>query len=352
MNKSGQLIKFGLTNSSILVFLPGCTEINKSQLSDNSSTTSSTISTAEIRTIIEKLRYERHRSSTRAQYYCIWKTFNKFYLRLDVKPGNWEDGLALFVGYLIDSNRKALTVKSYISAIKAVLSEVNVSLQEDESLLGALARACKLRDNNNITKLPIKFGMMKLILQSLDNMLDQQQYLLKLYQAMVVSAYFGLFHIGELTCSQHVVTAVDVHVGLNKDKLMFILRSSKTHTRGCKPQIIKITAALVTGKEEMDSNKICPFKIIRQYLAVHKSRRDNKEQFFVFYDRSPVFPHQFRKILSVAINKIGLNSKLYCSHCFRAGRALDMLDMGISVETIKKIGRWKSNAVFTYLNSL
>ena len=43
-----------------------------------------------------------------------------------------------------------------------------------------------------------------------------------------------------MTESQHVVKAKDVHIGINKDKLMFVLHSSKTHGKGTKPQIVKI----------------------------------------------------------------------------------------------------------------
>ena len=52
--------------------------------------------------------------------------------------------------------------------------------------------------------------------------------------------YFGMFRIGEMTESQHVVKAKDVHIGINKDKLMFVLHSSKMHGKGTKPQIVKI----------------------------------------------------------------------------------------------------------------
>ena len=69
-----------------------------------------------------------------------------------------------------------------------------------------------------------------------------QPYLVKMYRALFVTAYFGLFRVGELTKSQHMVRACDVHIGTNKRKLMFILRSSKTHGEGDKPQVIKIEA--------------------------------------------------------------------------------------------------------------
>ena len=36
-------------------------------------------------------------------------------------------------------------------------------------------------------------------------------------------------------------------------------------------------------------------------------------------------------------------------HGICAGHACDLLDLGLSVEAIKKIGHWRSNAVYKYL---
>ena len=44
-----------------------------------------------------------------------------FFVRLDSKPECWEDRLILYIGFLIEKNRRSSTIKSYISAIKAVL---------------------------------------------------------------------------------------------------------------------------------------------------------------------------------------------------------------------------------------
>ena len=69
----------------------------------SSSRTSSTISTADMQAIIDKLRGEGNRTSTRANYYHIWKMFNQFIIKLDEKPNTWEDRLVLFVGYLVNN---------------------------------------------------------------------------------------------------------------------------------------------------------------------------------------------------------------------------------------------------------
>ena len=128
--------------------------------------------------------------------------------------------------------------------------------------------------------------------------------------------------------------------------MMFILRSSKTHDVGDKPQIIKIEA--LSGYNQM---QLCPFKLLSDYLAVRKGLRNINEQFFVFSNRDLVKPSHIRKMLRKLLIKNNLDYRLYFFHGIRAGRATDLMEMEISIETIKKLGRWRSSAVFTYLRS-
>ena len=90
---------------------------------------------------------------------------------------------------------------------------------------------------------------MHLIVSDALKVYSDQPYLFILFKAMIMTAYFGLFCIGEITDSDHVIKAKDVHVGVNKDKLLFVLRSSKTHGKGIKPQQIRI-AVEKTKKEQ------------------------------------------------------------------------------------------------------
>ena len=103
---------------------------------------------------MERLRRERHRNSTQRTYYAVWKSFNQFFLRLDVKPISWEKRVILFVGYLVDKKRQSSTIRSYVSAIRATLVDINVELNENKILLSSLTRACKLTNDIIMHKFP------------------------------------------------------------------------------------------------------------------------------------------------------------------------------------------------------
>ena len=98
----------------------------KKKSRSTSSTTTSTISTIGIQRIIEKLKNQQHRDSTRKNYYTVWKIFNKFYIKLDIKPSNWEGRIQLFIGQMIVENKQSSTIRSYLSALRAVLKSENI----------------------------------------------------------------------------------------------------------------------------------------------------------------------------------------------------------------------------------
>ena len=184
----------------------------------------------------------QHRDSTKKNYYLVWKLFNEFFIKLDEKPRSWEDRLTLFVGYLISNNKQSATVKSYISAVKAVLLMNNIRISEDKFLLSSLVRACRLCNDVVHTRLPIKRGMLAILLDVVQEHFGTQPFLALLYRTLFSMTYYGLFRVSEVTSRAHPVMARDVQVATNKKKILFILCSSKTHTPGVSPQMIKITA--------------------------------------------------------------------------------------------------------------
>ena len=246
-----------------------------------------------------------------------------------------------------------MTIRTYISVIRAVLMEDDIKIEQDNFVLSALVRACKIKNDRLIARLPIHKDLLKILLDEIDKYYTAkgQSYLRTMYQAIFATAYFGLLRIGKIVHSHHTIKAVDVHVGTNKKKILLILRTSKTHNKGDKPQLIKIASTPCHGNDiqMVADNKYCPFHLLRKFISQRPELQHGKEDFMVYSDGSLIMPDQVRFILKRMLQKAGLDYKYYCFHGLRSGRASDLLKLGVSVETIKQIGRWKSNAVFTYL---
>ena len=133
--------KFGFPNVIIYALL--ISETQTPSLSGDTISTASTISSADMRDILETLKWNCHRNSTKDQYYSAWKMFNNLFLKLDVKPTTWEEHISLFAAYLANNKRQSSTIKSYVSAIKAILFQAGVDISEDRATINWVAQACR-----------------------------------------------------------------------------------------------------------------------------------------------------------------------------------------------------------------
>ena len=263
--------------------------------------------------------------------------------------------------------KQSSTVKSYISAIRTVLKDNNIKINEDQFLITSLTKACRLVNDRVKTRLPVQKPMLEIMLRHMRECYNKkgQTYLKILYTAIFFTMYYGLFRIGELTTGDHPVLARDVHLGKNKKKLLFVLRTSKTLYKNMKPQLVKITStkmrnksrakssvSLQTSQRNSNARELpCPYQALKAYLKQRGTTyKSPSEPFFVFRDKSPVQPKHVRICFKLMLKLAKFKHKhLYKVHGIRAGRSCDLLKLGLSVEEIKRIGRWKSHAVYRYL---
>ena len=133
----------------------------------SSDSTSSSTSTKEIEAIIDKLRNSKYRRATKRNYQCVWRAFNKFFIRLDSKPKSWGDRITLFVGYLVDCNKQSCMIRSCLLAIKAILLDNDIELDTNQYLLNSLMHACHLENDRVCHCYPIQKGLLLVILKTL-----------------------------------------------------------------------------------------------------------------------------------------------------------------------------------------
>ena len=213
-------------------------------------------------------------------------------------------------------------IKMYISAVKVVLADEQIYISEDKYQLNCLTRACSMVNDCVKTRLPLHKALLELLLCDLEMLLDKQSYLTIIYQGIFTAAYYGLLRIREITFGNHPIRAIDVHIGTNKQKILFILRTPKTNGRGKKPQFIKIAGS--KGANFHKNMTWCPFTILQQYVMARLSNRDKDKPFFVFTDRSGIRPVQITIILRKCLKRLGLSPMLYSFHGFCRGHANDL----------------------------
>ena len=93
--------------------------------------------------IIEQLKSTQNRESTKKNYLSIWRKFNEFIICLDVKPITWEERASLFGASLVEKGVQSSTLKSYMSAIKRVLTDNGYSWDNNKLMLPVLTKVAK-----------------------------------------------------------------------------------------------------------------------------------------------------------------------------------------------------------------
>ena len=304
---------------------------------------------------MDRLKYQQVRQSTCDTYLRIWRQFNNFIIKLDTKPESWEDRTALFVADLIDRGLQSQSVKTYVSAIKRILQNDDYNWNEEKLVLGSLTKATRLINDHVRTRLPIQYGLLELILFETQRIFraKNQIYLERLYKAIFILGYYGLMRAGEMLLtesSNHTIEARNVHLACNKEKLLIILYSSKTHSKAHLPQKIKISSNKSTNNKNIVYRNFCPFEVIGNYIKARGVEiKTDEEKFFIFKDRAPVPASQARTLLRTILKNLGLNENFYGLHSLRIGRCTDLMKFNYSILEIKKLGRWRSNVVYKYL---
>ena len=212
------------------------------------------------------------------------------------------------MGFLINNGKQSQTVRSYVSAIRAILAEDGIELNQNEFLLSSLTRACKINNNRVKTRLPIHKNLLKQIILKTNDyfMAKAQPYLRTLYIVLFSTAYYGLLQVGELTQGSHPVKVTDIQVASNKKKLRLILHSSKTHSKGMHPQIIKIMSTQIgSDKNPHQEALFCPYHNIHRFSRLRPGYESIEEPFFVFRDNSPVTPARLRETLKTILDLLG-----------------------------------------------
>ena len=242
-------------------------------------------------------------------------------------------------------------MKSYVSAIKKTLIMNGYDWNDNLVLVSSLAKACRIINDQVRTRLPIHCGLLETILFEIQCIFMQrsQWYLECLYKALFTVSYYGLMRVGEVTLSQHVLKAKNVHVAKNKDKILLVLYSSKTHDKANKPQKIMITSNLIEKTGRYATRFFCPFALMRKFLDVRGGYQMDNEPLFVFRGNNPVTPMHACTLLKTVLNNLGLNHTSYGMHSFRIGRTTDLIKFGYSIDEVKLMGRWKSNVIYKYI---
>lgn len=209
-------------------------------------------------------------------------------------------------------------------------------------------------------RLPIKLRLLNKMIDELSNLssLAGQPYLLALYKAIFVSAYYGLLRVSEITGSAHSIKSRDVHLVHDKAKVQFRIWTAKNKKRGSWPDDIKLEGLrdckkcypnfkqTIRNSRCKDTAKYCPIHILLDYHRMRPVTR-GVTQFFCYKDESIISQLSVRNMIKRVIRSLGLGDT-YNGQSFHSGRACDLRKLNYSIRDIKSFGHWHGNSVLKY----
>ena len=245
--------------------------------------------------------------------------------------------VAFYIGHLQSNGYAPASITSYVTAISYIH---RISLFPDPTnntlIQRLLAGANKLSPSHD-ARLPITLIMLQRLSRALDKTVSSY-YNRLLYRAMFVSAFFGLFRIGELTTDvKGVVALCSDQIEISRTHVQITIRHFK-HNDKREPM------DLILPKQ--DDDLICPVQCLLEYL---KLRGESKGPLFCFPGGKVVSRDLFARILKETLIFCGINIKLYKAHSFRIGAASWYASRGCSDAQIRMLGRWKSDAFKRYI---
>ncbi|VDI64808.1 Hypothetical predicted protein [Mytilus galloprovincialis] len=159
-------------------------------------------------------------------------------------------------------------------------------------------------------------------------------------------SFFALLRVGEIAAESktdlgaHVIQISDVSVVKfdHKEELRLCIRSSKTD------QLHSSLTFLIIS-EQIDKS-LCPIHLLKQFLQIRYP--SSGSNLYIHFDGSSLTRYQFSSILQKSLSFPEINGH-FRAHSFRIGGATEAKRLGVDDETLKKWGRWTSDAYTKYI---
>ena len=188
---------------------------------------------------------------------------------------------------------------------------------------------------------PLTMKMLKDLSKSLHSKKSLSTHDRLMMQAALSVAFFGFLRVSEFTTNRKAMrrgrflTRKDVL--LTTDELKLNIKYSKTDQLGNGSSI----SMGLTG------DVCCPVLTMKSYLKCCHAKPG--APLFHFASGRPLSSQRLRSTLRSLLRRIGYDPRNFNTHSFRIGAATAAARAGLPTETIKQLGRWRSNAYSVYV---
>lgn len=259
-----------------------------------------------------------------------------------------EHSLIHFVAFVVNQGLKHQTIKSYITAVR----HLQVVGGGGDPKIGDMAQlALALRGTRKEQlglpkrpRLPITPSVLLRMRSVWDCQATDWDHIM-LWAACCLG-FFGFLRSGEFTVpddgsfdpAQHLsFSDIAADNPANPRMLSIRIKQSKTDP-------FRMGVSIFVSRT--DTSRLCPVAALLSYLAL---RGPGEGPLFRFKDGRALTRTRLIDAVRKTLAKAGLNPEAYSGHSFRIGAATTAAACGVPVDTIKTLGRWKSQAYQLYV---
>ncbi|XP_078670906.1 uncharacterized protein LOC144911025 [Branchiostoma floridae x Branchiostoma belcheri] len=195
------------------------------------------------------------------------------------------------------------------------------------------------------SRLPITLPILTVLIEALAS-IGLNEYDICLYKAMFLFMFYSLARISEVamsSTSQHTLNLADISSNLdpsgNVTSLVVCFKTFK-HSKSTSQANIAIMP--------QPQNRDCPVANLLTYLHF---RGQQPGPLFLLSSGKAVPCDSFSKILKACVVQLHLDPHKFTSHSFRIGAATTAALQGVSDSTLRRLGRWSSDAFKKYIRT-
>lgn len=186
--------------------------------------------------------------------------------------------------------------------------------------------------------LPITFDILSIIVPKLQ-IVCNSTYEAVLFKAAFTLAFHALLRVGEFALSKGNTSDRILHIGdvsSSNEQIVLRIRHSKTDQLGFGTSVVV----------KASSGPTCPVAAMKNFLQV---RPNFAGPLFCHFSGTTITRYQFSAILKRTLKICNIDDTNFKSHSFRIGAATSLARQGTEKQIIQMAGRWKSNAVNSYI---
>ena len=243
--------------------------------------------------------------------------------------------LVCFIANCYNKGCAASTIATYVAGLSFHQKIRGGSDPLDSFLIKKLLQGCKRTRRSIDSRAPVTSELLEKILNAVQS-ICYSDYETVMFKAAFALAFYGLMRISELVYTNgqsNALTLCDVKI--EQKALLVTIQSSKSNS---KPVTLQpYTKSLPQS---------CPEALIKNYLDMRPAKPG---VLLVHMNELGLTRYQFSSVLNKIVAFLGLPTANFKTHSFRIGRATQLAIQGVSDESMKLMGRWRSEAYKGYV---